>query len=68
MAELGCHTNLTVTHQKPYTLIKILVKAGQTIGQSWSRLVDIGQEMFLAEVTQMTNIQRELGLSLKFVK
>ncbi len=42
------------------TLNKILVKVGQVVGQSWSGLVNICQNMFLVKATRVINIQRDL--------
>ena len=65
---LGKFPTLETREESPYTtgvvfhtLNKILVEVGQTMGQCWSILVDIGQKNFLVKVTQMTNIQRESG-------
>ncbi len=38
-----------------YTLNKILVEVGQVVGQSWSGLVNICQNMFL-----VINVQKDL--------
>ncbi len=51
------HTFRGTNVEADSSLNKILVNVTQIIGRSWSKSVIIGQEKFLVNVTQVTNIQ-----------
>ncbi len=54
-----CHISEDLTASNILT-ISLLVEVGQVVGQSWSGLVNICQNMFLVKDTWVINIQRDL--------